>query len=162
MITLSAVRPEAIPELATRLSREDLAELERRGWQSAADAIREAVAVSGEAFMASWDGEIQAVFGVAEWHGERPEGMQRVGMPWLLCAAPPPRIQMTFMRMADEVIARWSRTFPALVAFVDAGHARARRWLVSLGLNPVAEQQHNGSPVVGCVRFNTSGDRSHV
>lgn len=154
MIEFSAVRPEMIPELAARLSREDLVELERRGWQSAANAISEAVAVSDEAFMASWDGEVQAVFGIAEWHGERPEGVQRVGLPWLLCAAPPPHVQMTFMRMAEEVMARWSRMFPALVAQVDAGHARARRWLVSLGLNPVVEQQHNGFPVVGFVRFD--------
>lgn len=161
MITFSAVRPEMIPELAARLSREDLVELERRGRESAADAIREAVAASDEAFTASWDGEVQAVFGVAEWHGERPEGVQRVGMPWLLCAAPPPRIQMTFMRMAEEVVARWSRTFPALVACVDAEHTRAHRWLVSLGLKPVIEQQHNGFPVIGFMRFNT-GDHGNV
>lgn len=160
MITFSAVRPEMIPELAARLSREDLVELERRGWRSAADAIREAVTASSEAFMASWDGEVQAVFGVAEWHGERPEGTQRVGMPWLLCAAPPPRIQMTFMRMAEEVVTRWSRTFPALVACVDAEHTRAHRWLASLGLKPVIEQEHNGFPVVGFMRLNTSGDHS--
>jgi hypothetical protein len=162
VITFSAVRPEMIPELAARLSREDLVELERRGWQSAVDAIREAVAASDEAFMASWDGEVQAVFGVAEWRGERPEGVQRVGMPWLLCAAPPPRIQMTFMQMAEDVVARWSSTFSALVACVDAEHTRAHRWLVSLGLNPITEQQHNGFPVIGFMRFNTSGDRTHV
>lgn len=157
MITFSAVRPEVIPELAARLSREDLTELERRGWQSAADAIREAVAVSEEAFMASWDGEVQAVFGVAEWHGERPEGTQRVGMPWLLCAAPRPQVQMTFMRIAEEVMARWSRAYPILIACVDADHTRARRWLVSLGMNPVGEQQHNGFPVIGFMRHNAQG-----
>lgn len=163
MITFSAVRPELIPELAARLSREDLTELEHRGWQSAADAIHEAIAVSDEAFMASWDGEVQAVFGVAEWHGERPEWiMQRVGMPWLLCAAPPPHVQMSFMRMAEEVMARWSLAFPTMVASVDAGHTRARRWLVSLGLNPVCEQQYKGFSVVGFVRFSTSGGRSDV
>jgi len=160
MITLSAVRAEMIPELAARLSREDLVELERRGWQSAADAIREAVAASDEAFMASWDGEVQAVFGVAEWRGERPKGVQRVGMPWLLCAAPPPRIQMTFMQMAEDVVARWSRTFPTLVASVDAEHTRAHRWLTSLGLAPVIKQQHNGFPVIGFMRY--SGDHANV
>lgn len=157
MITFSAVRPEVIPDLAARLSREDLTELERRGWQSAEDAIREAVAISEEAFMASWGGKVQAVFGIAEWHGERPVGMQSVGLPWLLCAAPPPQVQMTFMRLAEEVMDRWSRMFTALIAQVDAEHTRARRWLVSLGLNPMVEQQHNGFPVVGFGRLNVEG-----
>lgn len=157
MITFSAVRAEEVPALAGRLSKADLVELERRGWQSPEDAIREAVAASDEAFMASWNGEVQAIFGVAEWHGERPEGVQRVGMPWLLCATPPPDVQMTFMRRAEDVIARWTRTFPALVACVDAEYTRAHRWLVSLGLMPVTEQQHNGFPIVGFMRFSEGG-----
>lgn len=148
MITLSAVRPEMIPELAARLSAEDHVDLERRGWQSAADAIHAAVAASSEAFMASWNGEVQAVFGVAEWNGEKPESTQRVGIPWLLCAAPPPCIQMTFMRMANEVVARWSRTFPVLRNIVDAERTSTRRWLASLGLKPTATQEHNGFPFI--------------
>ncbi|MFK2904840.1 hypothetical protein ISP17_12825 [Dyella ginsengisoli] len=162
MITFDTVRPEVIPGLALRLSQADLVELERRGWRSPADAIREAVAASSEAFTASWDGEVRAVFGVAEWRGETPEGMGRVGMPWMLCAAPPPHVQMTFMRMAEEVMERWSRTFRTLIACVDAEHTRARRWLVSLGLHPVNEQQHNGFPVIGFMRHNPQGDSANV
>src|SRR3546814_3820028 len=81
--------------------------------------------------MASWHGEVQAVFGVAEYHEERPEGMPRVGVPWLLCARPPAGIWFEFMRRAEEIMARWRRAFPALVGSVDAERTRARRWIRS-------------------------------
>lgn len=148
MITFSAVRPEEIPALALRLSREDLVELERRGCSSTVEAIQVSVAASHEAFMASWDGEVQAVFGVIEWPEESSDSTQRVGIPWLLCATPPPCVQMTFMRMAEEVVARWSRTFAVLRSAVDAERTRARRWLVSLGLKPTVVQEHSGFSVI--------------
>lgn len=148
MITLSAIRPELIPEIAARLAREDLVELARRGWASPTDAIRDALETSTEAFMASWHGEVRAMFGIAEYRGARPAGMPRVGVPWLLCAAPPPGIQMEFMRRAEEIVARWRRTFPVLVGSVDAERTRARRWIVSLGFPCHIEQEHNGFPFI--------------
>lgn len=148
MIEFSAVRPELIPGAAARLAREDLVELSRRGWTAPEDAIRGAVETSIEAFMASWHGEVQAVFGIAEYRGEKPEGMPRIGVSWLLCATPPPAIQMEFMRRAEEVVARWRRTFPVLVGSVDAERTRARRWIVSLGFPCHIKQEHNGFPFI--------------
>jgi hypothetical protein len=146
LITFSAVRPESIPGLAERLAAEDLREISRRGWASPADAIRDAVDTSHEAFMASWDGEVQAVFGVTPLPGKREEGEPAIGVPWLLSAAPPPCLQMEFMGRAEDVVARWRRTFPVLVSSVDAERTRAGRWLVSLGFTSHTTQHYNGFP----------------
>ena len=144
MITFSAVHADLIPGLVAGLASEDRVELSRRGLASPVDAIRDAVAASSEAFMASWGGEVRAVFGVAEYRGVRSEGMPSIGVPWLLCAPPPPAVQMEFMRRAEEIMARWRRAFPVLVGSVDAERTRARRWLFSLGFERHTLQQHNG------------------
>lgn len=146
MISFSAVRPDAIPALAERLALEDLTEISRRGWASPVDAIQHSVSTSAEAFMASWNGEVQAVFGVVPLPGERLEGEPAIGVPWLLSAAPPPCLQMEFMGRAEDVVARWRRTFPVLVSSVDAERTRARRWLVSLGFTAQTTQHYNGFP----------------
>lgn len=147
-IEFTAVQPELIPIVAAKLCKEDLTELERSGWQDAASAIRDSVEASCEAFMVWWDGEVQGVFGIAEWYGRKPESVSRVGCPWLLSAHPPAHVRREFMRLSTYVAARWNRVFPAMFNAVDAEHTRAQRWVMSMGLRPFAVQQRSGFPFI--------------
>ncbi len=147
-ITFSSIRPLLIPEVAAKLSPAVCSQLERCGFPTADEAIRVFVAASHEAFMASWDGEPQAVFGVVEWPGDRPKGVPKVGVPWVMSAQPPSGIRMEFMRLAEDIRDRWLQMYPILANDVDAQHVRALHWLSGMGFKPFSTKVRGDYPFI--------------
>jgi hypothetical protein len=138
-ITIRRPTPEALRKIADNLSQADRAELAALGLQDAHRVIREAVRQCREAYVASWDGEPQAVFGVSD-HAQS----DRIGIPWMLSTGTGSRHASEFMDISRKVIAAWSPMYLALANIVSEQHHTARRWLEALGFTPLATHAING------------------
>ena len=149
-ITVHAPSPEAIQRIATHLcqaDRDELAALGHPGNQL--KVIRDAVSKSREAYIASWDGESQAVFGISD----LPQG-SRFGVPWMLSTGTGPRHAREFMDISRKVIEAWSPMYIALANLVSEKHHGARRWLQALGFMSLTTHTVNGHTFHEMVRHH--------
>lgn len=142
-ITIHAPSTEALHTIASRMCAEDVAELYACGWSSPLKALEESVAASRESYVAHWDGQPQAAFGVADFSLDT-----NLGVPWMLSTGPRGRVAREFIETSHQFIADWSPLYSALFNFVDARHLRAQRWLLSLGFRPFKVHDFEGHPFI--------------
>jgi hypothetical protein len=148
-ITIHAPTPEALEAIASRMCAEDVAELTAIGWASPLDAVLQSCDASREAYIAYWDGQPQAAFGVADFSLDT-----TLGVPWMLSTGPRGKVAREFIRVSRKYIAEVSPLYTALFNFVDARHLRAQRWLLSLGFMPYKVHECNGFPFIEFGRFH--------
>jgi len=90
-ITIHAVVPEALQDLSERLHADDVRELLAYGWESPLDALMYSIDNCRETYMVSWHGEVQGIFGVADYPHD-----PRFGTPWFLSTGPHGPIRRQF------------------------------------------------------------------
>lgn len=133
--------------IASKLSIADREELVAAGHHDALKTMADAVATCREAYIAHWDGEPQAVFGVNDYPPD-----PRHGIPWLLSAGTGHRHAREFMATASRIIEVWAPMYLSLRNIVSARHTTARRWLVALGFREVDALTINGHSFMELVR----------
>lgn len=143
MISIHAPTPEALQDLSSRLCAEDVAELQAAGWESPLAALEASVKDCREAYVASWDGRVQAAFGVADYPHDTD-----FGVPWMLSTGPRGAVRREFLKTSAEFIAAWQPMYRGMFNFVDARHVRAQRWLLHLGFQPFKVHSINDHPFI--------------
>lgn len=138
-ISFHAATPEALQTIAACLCAADRDELEALGHSDLHAVIRASVDASREAYVACWDGEPQAVFGVADYPQD-----SRYGVPWLLSTGTGDKHAHAFMSASRRMIAAWSPMYLGLFNLVSPDHLAARIWLEALGFVPMKEHAING------------------
>jgi len=146
-ITIHRPTAEALRKIAGKLSDADREELTAAGHSDALKAMSDAVATCREAFIACWDGEPQAVFGVNDFPPDPCHGV-----PWLLSAGTGHRHAREFMATARRMVYAWAPMYQSLRNVVSARHTSARRWLEALGFREEATHLLNGHSFVELVR----------
>ena len=114
-------------------------ELLAYGWESALEALTYSFENCREVYAASWNGRVQAMFGVADYPGD-----PRFGTPWFLSTGPRGTLRREFLRLCRHYIAAWSPLYLGMFNLVDARYIRAQRWLVHLGFKPWKVHERNG------------------
>ncbi len=115
-------------ELAPRMRAADAAEVLASGGLSPLDALLESLRASTWAWAALFDGQLGALFGVAE----GPFLMFRA-YPWALTSDVVERHQGAFLRACRVVLEAWTEQYPLLEQAVDARYGAALRWAAHLG-----------------------------
>jgi hypothetical protein len=121
----------ALQDLAERLHEEDVGELLAAGWESPLEALTYSLENCREVYMASWDGKVQAAFGIADYPHD-----PRFGTPWFLSTGPRGPIRREFLRLCRHYLAEWAPLYIGMFNLVDARYVRAQRWLIHLGFKP--------------------------
>ncbi|HJU38190.1 MAG TPA: hypothetical protein VJ724_01360 [Tahibacter sp.] len=114
--------------VAAQAREADIAELWAVAHVTPAEAIRQGLALSGDARAALFDGVPACVFGVstiAEFPGR--------AVPWMVGTAALERHQSAFLRRCRPVVLDWASRYDLLVNWVDARNLTAIRWLQWLG-----------------------------
>jgi hypothetical protein len=142
-ITIREPTRADLEDLATRLHPDDVAELEAAGWESPLAALMYSHQACREVYVASWDGKVQAAFGVADY----PHDVD-YGTPWFLSTGPRGRIRREFLRLSREYIAAWAPMYRGMFNLVDVRHVRAQRWLMHLGFQALKVHDLNGHPFI--------------
>lgn len=140
-----------VEQLARTMRAADRQEAAALGYASPRAALEFSLEVSAFAAAALFDGEVAALYGVAELPGA--PFLSRVGCAWLLTGEAVDRHPLTFWRASKVVVAGLLDVFPRLVADVDARHLSAHSYLRRLGgrLLPAAPLGERGElfhPVV--------------
>lgn len=138
-ITIHFPDPDSLRKIADNLSEADRADLEAVGHTDAHKVIADAVAGAREAYIARWNGEPQAVFGVTDYAHDHHHGI-----PWLLSTDSTPPKAREFLKLAHGAVAGWSPMYLSLRNVVGAQHPTAHALLKALGFQPAAEHQHHG------------------
>ncbi|MBA2077050.1 hypothetical protein [Rhodanobacter sp. PCA2] len=131
--------PDSLRKIADNLSEADRADLEAVGHTDAHKVITEAVAGAREAYIARWNGEPQAVFGVTDYVHDHHHGI-----PWLLSTGSTPPSTREFLKLARCAVAGWSPMYLSLCNVAGAQHPTAHALLKALGFHLGAEHQLNG------------------
>lgn len=142
-ITIHEPTQEALEDLAVRLHADDVAELEAAGWESPLAALEYSAKHCREVYLASWDGKVQAAFGVADYPHEK-----NYGTPWFLSTGPRGRICREFLQVSERYVNAWTPLYVGMFNLVDARHVRAQRWLMYLGFQPFKVHDLNGHPFI--------------
>lgn len=119
---------DALASLAGRLCAADYAELAAVGLHDPLNALRQSAAASREAYVASWHGQVQAAFGIADC----PDGSMR-GIPWMLSTGRMGTVRKEFHAASRRMLCEWAPMYSSLFNIVSTDHAAARRWLRGLG-----------------------------
>jgi hypothetical protein len=141
-ITIVEPTQAMLESVAARMCPDDVAELTAQGL-SPLPVLLQGWQGSREAYVACWDGEPQAVFGVADYVHD-----DACGIPWMLSTGPRGRIAREFLAVSRQYIEAWSPMYRALFNLVDTRHIRAQRWLQHLGFEPQAVHDINGHPFI--------------
>lgn len=147
VITIQRPTAEALRMIASKLSTADREELAAAGHHDTLKAMVDAVATSREAYVACWDGEPQAIFGVNDFPSD-----PHHGIPWLLSAGTGHRHARQFMATARQIIDAWAPMYLSLRNVVSARHVAARRWLNALGFCEIDTHTIKGHRFVKLVR----------
>lgn len=132
MLTIAAPTPTRLKFIADNLCAEDRAELVAAGrTETVLEIIQDSVSMSYECYVALWNGEPHAVFGIAS--------IEDAGGPWLLTTGKVGLWRKEFHRASKQFLRKWSGLHSTLFNFVSEEHPRACRWLLSLGFR-TAEQ----------------------
>lgn len=142
-ITLHFPDPDSLRKIADNLCEADRADMEAVGHRDPRKVITEAVAGSREVYVARWNGEPQAVFGVTDFALDHHHGT-----PWLLSTGSEPPHAREFLKLARAVIAGWSPLYLSLRNVVGAQHPTARALLKALGFQPIATHTYNNYPFI--------------
>lgn len=148
MIELVPARPELLEEVASGLPEHDRVELDRCGWETPLQAIESSVESSEEAHVGMWGGKARFVTGIAPWQGEKPEEVPPVGIPWFLGQHAPRELAKTFMRMSHQMFNKWHERYPVMSNMLDADNTTSQRWVMALGMRPLACRPINGFPFI--------------
>lgn len=140
-ITVHFPDPESLRKIADHLREADRADLEAVGHTDVHQVITDAVAGSREAWIARWNGEPQAVFGVTDYPLD-----DRHGVPWLLSTGNEPPQSREFLKLARATVACWEPMYLSLCNIVGVLHPTAHALLKALGFHPVTEHTVNGHP----------------
>lgn len=135
--------------IAEHLCEADRAELTALGHHDHHSLIAASLKGSREAYVACWDGEPQAVFGVADYPAD-----DRFGVPWMLSTGTGTRHGREFMDTSRRMIAAWSPMYLCLFNLASKRHRTAANWLLSLGFAPLKEHSINGHTFVEYGRFS--------
>lgn len=148
-ITIHFPNPEALRKIAGNLCQADRDELAAAGHTDPHEIITEAVAGSREAWIACWNGEPQAVFGVTDLAQD-----DRFGVPWMLSTGTGRQHAREFMELSRGVVAAWSPMYLALANIVSEAHPTAHAWLKALGFVPMATHEVHGHPFTEYARVH--------
>lgn len=132
-ITIMCPTPEALRKIADNLSDADRDELAAAGHHDALKAMGDAIATCREAYVACWDGEPQAVFGINDLPLD-----PRHGIPWLLSTGTASKHARDFMATARRMVAAWSPMYLSMRNVASEEHTAARGWLKALGFSEEA------------------------
>lgn len=146
-ITIHLPDPDSLRKIADNLSEADRADLEAVGHTDAHQVIADAVAGAREAYIARWNGEPQAVFGVTDYAHDHHHGI-----PWLLSTGSEPPHAREFLKLARCAVAGWSPMYLSLRNVVGAQHPTAHALLKSLGFHPEAEHSYRSATLTEYVR----------
>lgn len=125
VVQATAAHADAV---ATRAREDDVRELWAVAHVTPAQAIRQGLALSGEARAALFDGVPACVFGVST----LPE-FPGYAVPWMIGTSVLEQHQTAFLRRCRPVVQEWEARYDRLVNWVDARNAIAIRWLRWLG-----------------------------
>jgi hypothetical protein len=148
-ITIHTATPDALQSIALRLCKDDREELTALGHLAPHSVITASQKASREVYVAHWDGEAQAVFGVMDY----PED-HRFGIPWMLSTGTGHRHRRAFMEVSRRMINVWSPMYMALANIVSDQHPTASAWLEALGFAPLATHAVNGHAFTEYGRFS--------
>lgn len=146
-ITIQHPTAEALQVIASKLSAADREELAAAGHTDALKTMAEAVITSREAYVAHWDGEPQAVFGINDFPPDPTHGI-----PWLLSAGTGHQHAREFMATARQIINAWAPMYLTLRNIVSERHVSARRWLAALCFHEASAHTFNGHRFMELVR----------
>lgn len=141
-ITIDEPTQALLESIASRLCAEDVAELTAQGLDPLT-VLQQGHQVSREAYVACWDGQPQAAFGVADYSTD-----DSYGVPWMLSTGPRGRLVREFLAVSRQFVEAWSPMYVAMFNLVDVRHLRAQRWLQHLGFEPFKVHEINGHPFI--------------
>lgn len=126
-------------QLAGVMRPQDRAELHASGWPDPYAGLAEALWRSDEAWVALFDGEVAAMWGVGPVDNADRSVMEGHGVAWLLTGRAVELHPKQFLRMCRPAVGQLLKRFPVLVNAVDARYTRALRWAKWLGFHVSAE-----------------------
>ena len=128
-------------DLAPRLRRTDLRELECVSAKPPVEILIDAVAVSTYRWAAIRNGEVQVLFGAADVFGDG-----SLGSIWLLSSEDIYQWRKEFMRLSRLYVDKMHEGLMVLTNFVDDRNRTSQAWLRRLGFTPGAKQEFRGHP----------------
>lgn len=114
--------------LAPRLRKGDIDEVKAASGETPESALVMSIAYSPRSWAWLVDGEVVAIFGVAQ-HPFKPH----TGTPWLLASPEIERQKIFFLRTCGVYIDEMLDLFPVLENFVDCRNTASIQWLAWLG-----------------------------
>lgn len=143
-MSLSLIAPTypALKHVADRLADEDLAEIAALTDSKPVRVLQRSVKKSYQCFVACWNGEPQAVFGIGTTDSN-------VGMPWMFATRGIEEWRLSFMKASHRFVRQWQQLHNIMGGQVHAENERAILWLAALGFKilPLDEKQWpNGQP----------------
>lgn len=139
---LRIVQPTSahVEQLAVTMRAADRLEVEALGFESPRQALIASLEASTLCATALINGEVAALFGVAEMPGSHFVG--RAAEAWLLTGAVVDRHPMTFWRASKVALPALITVFPRLINRVDARHLSALSYLRRLGAHVLPAVPH--------------------
>jgi hypothetical protein len=126
-LTLSPPTYPLLSRIARNMCEQDTSELAALG-KRPMPALRRSVRESYECYVALWNGEPQAAFGIAT-------NDSQVGIPWLLTTGDLSAWKRDFWVASTHFIHKWSLMHNVMHNAVDARNSRSIAWLRRLGFN---------------------------
>lgn len=131
-IRYSVPTPEAISEVARRMSGADADEVRACSGNTPEQALLDSIDRSDMALVFEVNGTPEAIFGVAT-----TPGFVGLASPWLLATEEFRRNPRAVMQHSRDWIKSLNDNYGTLFNMVDARHTRALRWLRWLGFVPL-------------------------
>jgi hypothetical protein len=126
VVIIRPAEPHDAVELARRMRREDADEVEATGGFTPLEAILTSMRYSEEAWTATFDGEVAAMYGVARL-------ARRNGAAWLLTSDLVERHAKTFWKACCRELPKLFERWDVLANAIDQRHEKAVRWARRLG-----------------------------
>lgn len=144
-LLLREATPDDARNLSPRLRDQDVAEIQASSGSSPLAALLRGVEISQWAYAVELEGEVVALFGVAEMAPE--SATYRVGVPWLLGSDAFFQEVGTFRlhRQAIRWLRRMHDDFPHLLNLVDCRNVDSIQWLSRLGFEFTALHPRYGA-----------------
>lgn len=139
---------EHIEALAPRLRPEDLAEIKAVSGEGPLEALTASVAYSPKSWAWLHNGEVMAIFGVAQHPGNSMKGV-----PWLLAAPGIERHKIYFLRACQSYIEEMLDETPVLENWVDCRNTVSIQWLAWCGFSLVEVNPFFGVQRLPFIRF---------
>jgi hypothetical protein len=137
-ITIVEPTQAMLESIAARMCTDDVDELVAQGL-TPLPTLLQGWQMSREIYVACWDGQPQAAFGVADYTQDG-----NYGVPWMLSTGPRGSVVREFLAVSRKYIEAWSPMYLAMFNLVDHRHIRAQRWLMYLGFEPYTAHEVDG------------------